>query len=59
MYGPVLNRLVYHLLQQVKFHKSGIQKLIDQFSAHYQTTTQPAKRHMQGYIIQKLSTYME
>lgn len=47
MYGPVLNRLVYHLIQQVKFHKPGIEQLIEKFTKHYEASTHPTKRLMQ------------
>ena len=59
MYGPVLNRVVHHLLTQVKFNKAWIQKLIDQFTKSYEASTQASKRHLQGYIIKKLSAFLE
>ncbi len=59
MYGPILNRLVYHLVQQVRFHKPGIEQLIEKFTQHYEASTHPTKRLMQGYIIKKLGSFLE
>lgn len=59
LYGPILNRLVYHLIQEVRFNEKGIHALIDKFTHYYEATKHPTKRQLQGYIIQKLMSFLE